>query len=570
MRIKDYIALRRRSGIGKIEIDRLRDYIKSDEYKKLNSMDKMTVFLKAVTSNQMGMSLEELNDNIDLVADIITSIDEPYMVTNMVISFDMPKELVQKLLVELIPRYKEKLKDTSGEYDDFKMMNTVKSIQNVMNNIKLSTKEKFKYVEDNFDMLAEDDILLASVYGHFDVMSLSDVYESKFLRRMNDSDYKRVENMNNRVRNSVKNSAFAKRLVGRVTGRSLGVNFEVDRKQDNELMEKIKTLQKLNVSDYADFINNKTAMETLSIEQIARISLDSGMINKVNLATNNPKKLFLFKEFLMRHNVTEEFPDFLTNIDQYIDLLKNTTLEELQNSKEIARLIDIIVQDGENSCRIDSLSKIKDYTKLHAEKYLSILAGNIEKIDSIEEYSNAKEVPRDAQTQKKEALYQLLFGLNATQVENLVKKYSDDIFKPEMQSDKLTSKEKKTVEIIKDLRRIYEAKDVDGVCKKILEDKTLIEKLKTEDIKINYASLENLMIDLYNNRLNEALYNPQKHIVSREITYEGQPSEYPVRGFLYRLFKGRDKTYDILSSLRGNRGYTDEFFGLRKTLLFPR
>ncbi len=571
MKFIDSIEFITRKGIGQENVDKLKIYLQSEDYKNLSEKEKEAVF-NNYFKRRKGMNYREILDNLDVLVELTNSIENQNVFRELIkITGFISEQQKKKILIMLLDKFKNDFKNAYSNYADEKIMSIIKKIQITMETIGISDKEKLKFVEEYLDYLSEDELLLASVYSYFDIHKQQNMSYIMLLFKLKNID-ERFGKLNLLVEERTKNRNIARKVSEKtrgVIGREL--SFEHDNDLEPELKEKLNDLDQLGIyhSELADYINDKGIFQALSIEQIVRLSQDKRLNSYIRLITDDEKRAYVFKLALLRPNANVEITDFILNIKNYTELFKNTTLEQLERCTNIKRLIDIIVQDKSNSFNIDSLDKVESYSKIRVEKCISILSGNIAEISSLDEFMKSDSLPKSVLSQKKEALYQLFFGLNSEQVENLVKKYGEDVFKPEMNTKSMSIKELKTLEVIRTLRKLYQVKNVDKICEQVLNNKELIEKLKSEDIQINYASLENNMIELYNNKMNEVLYNPHNSVPSREIVYEGQPSEVTINNLFRKLFKAKNKLVEKMSNFKGDEGTKSGLFGLTTTYLFP-
>ena len=576
MKLRDYIKFRTRSNVGADRLEKIVLRIKSEEFSK-STPNQRILYLSELINNKDGLSYKEMLDNPEILADIILSIsDSPEAYRYVFDNLSLPQEINKKLLPVIIQKLAKPLSNMS---DDYLASNTINNIIHeityAMAELELPETDKLDYAEDSIERFKDNPIALASILRYFDSRKQYEIsYPGPFQYFEDKKNTDRLEKIIDYAKKSFENNALAKEILSGVY-KSNKININRKDEEDNSaLLEKINILQNLRVQNVPDFINNKEMLELFSVEQIARLSLDKGLIAKALIIAYDKKKSHLLKEFLKRPNSTNEITDFLTNIEKYYKLIQNTSLEDLEKSRDISDLIDIIVSDQNNMYNIDSLSDVKAYNIKRFEYCISIISGkNIEQLteeEFIESINSGKSVPKDALSQKKEALYQLLFGLTATQVENIVKKYGEDVFKKEMASEDISIKDAKTIEILKALRRLYEAEDVNKICQGILSNKNLLENLKNKTIITNYASLESIFIELYNNRINDVLYNPNKGVPVREVTYEGQPSEYPARGIISKIFKRKDRFLDKAEKMNWSYGMRLEgLFDRKKKLIFP-
>ncbi len=544
------IQVRTRKGLGQEEIDKLREFLQSDKFKQLNDNEKADLGNQFIKKG----NYKEFLDNPDIIAEIFLSISSTTWESNEI-------EINKKVFPYFMNGLKKQMEKISGNYENEKLQSLISRTIQTMKIFNIPDLDKLKYIEDNFEDLSQNSLFLACLYNYFTVYKQFQMGDNLFKGKNIEE---RFNELNKRVSSSIKNSSLAKSIAWKSFQRRVP-DFVSIAKDNPELQEKIETLRNLSRNYALDFLNNKKVIETLSIEQLTRLSLDNKIIVNLEFITRDEKGLVFIQTLLTRSNVTEELPDFLRNLNNYLDLFRNVSIQDLQNSQYIEQILDVIIQDKNNGFDVKSLEDIKSYSQIRTKKCLEILSANTSETSLTDELTEKTSL--NTITQKREALYYLFFGLSGLQVENLVNKYCKDVFEPEILTDSMNIKDAKTLEIMRSLRRLYEAKDINEISRKVLEDKELIERLKKEDIKINYASLETSMIEFYNNRFNEVLYNPTQTPVQREVIYKGQPSRVPTN-FFVDLFMRNKNNYKI-GNFKGKIATEVGLFGRNKAYLFP-
>ena len=536
MRLRDRISFNRRKGLSQEKIDELIELVNiEDLYSTSNAENNnaASYFYSYVLNNDRGMTKQQIIDNIDSIAELFNKMDNED-VKRVLYRMDLPDDIQVLIFTKALEKISVKENDVMNKHNDAYTNDYVRKVVDVIQRTGLPFETKLKVLEDNFENFSKNKVFLASIMN-----AMNTRYVQSQLNRQHNNGVMvpkigsskletRVKVLTTSARDLIENGSYAHSLAKKsYSVRSSGYNFEIG-PDDKELKAKLDFINdSMHFIEWPNYLNNKDLLTKLPTDKIIRLLLDENITNRMAMVYDDPNRMSIIKNMFDRPYFVEELPDLLENLNSYDVLFANIKPEDLDNPEKANRLIDIILQDKNNYAQLTSIDQLDDYERLHTEKCLEIIRDK--------EHNGMKE--------RKDALYSLLFHLNSDQVENIVKKYGQDVFSSEIDKTKLSESDLKTLEIMSSLKKLYDADNINELCDEISKNEELIEQLKSEKISIKYPSLENLCINFYNNRLNEKVLDPNAQKLLKVEEYKGQDTEIRKPNLFQRIFLGKNEEY---------------------------
>lgn len=326
---------------------------------------------------------------------------------------------------------------------------------------------------------------------------------------------------------------------------------------NSKRVRRYKTLQRLNAN-----INQNLEPEilcdeiytNLNIKVILRLTSQLKIQQKLISFKNDPFVINTIKKISLEKDNWLEWIAYSFESDRFamVELLKRISNGNYTKitPKHIENCMRISL-NRDNYYNINTLEELENYDNIKYQKCRDILI-DYEACRGIHEsyWPILSERPR--KEQKQFAIYQILFGMDYTAVENLIKKYGYIINKINYNS--LTDIERETLNTLSLMLEIYNKVDFDEIIETILNEPGLI-KEKTKSVPVS-IDMESTLINIYIKMYQKEIYQiPDAIDNTTSIELAGAKHSIPI----IEIKPNEKNEYDFKMFIRSEGAYDREW-----------